>query len=901
MNKTKSIDTYQIKVNRITTDKEKLIPYSKYIKDDYPQLSKVVPKNSILYKVKYKPEIVINEYHQTSNNYNTNINIKTNQNDNFHNNYNFNIKLNSEPKNSYNNDYNKGIYLTERSAKKIHNNIIDNNNLMDEKNNKNQNIFNSKEININQINNRKSDINNYIYTNKNKNLNNNNNYLFSNSKNSNKTIEVHKKRNSEINKRNIFNTVKYNKYQKHKQLSMGLIDSFNKMITEGSEASIESLSKNPNKINKIIFLSGTKIKNFKDRNNANNTNNTNNVSDFNIKDETTIKMEIYRIKLFKEFLKHFLSFYKSYIKKYFKYFVDEIKNKKTIINSRTINNYFIHRAKNPSFVLSQNRNKNNNIGKDIDNNENAFLKCSTSIDYYKINNEPIKNKNSNFKNRNTIPNEFNDKFIYHNSMSLYKLSSNINSDYRNTTPRINKNMNNLSSIKKRVKENKSPSFRIGNRTIINRDISFGKEKMEENELYRDSKELNKKYEQIQRRRRKINLFNQSTGILSNRSVDNYKNTQFDLSNEFNEIKRYIQEIKKDNVNSKRNTINSDRNKNIKINNTNPNDNEELKENKNKINKIMNNKIINIKNEKNYSIRSINGKKYKIMKVNINKNLINNKEKNNSYKNNNKNNITINDKDYNLTQYNKNNIYYSKKIKKENELFSIIVKNINTKDNKIHICIHYYFLKERKKPLKQRYNFLKQSKNISLSILNNIKKEKIDDLNIKVKLSSIKEEELSVHNSKIFDETDNIKTFDNNKNIKQFIEKVEKILIKKYKKNFFYKIKTIELIFKLNNVINNKKKEDENNSFEDEIEENNISNKEKPKDNLNNNLNNNANNINAKVYSKKIGFRLNKKEGNKNSVLDNNKNNFEAFERRIYKLRYKLINYCLYLNKGSIKV
>ena len=94
MNKTKSIDTYQIKVNRITSDKEKLIPYSKYIKNDYPQLSKVVPKNSILYKVKYKPDIVINEYHQTSNNYNTNINIKTNPNDNIHNNHNFNIKLN---------------------------------------------------------------------------------------------------------------------------------------------------------------------------------------------------------------------------------------------------------------------------------------------------------------------------------------------------------------------------------------------------------------------------------------------------------------------------------------------------------------------------------------------------------------------------------------------------------------------------------------------------------------------------------------------------------------------------------------------------------------------------------------------------------------------------------------
>ena len=114
-------------------------------------------------------------------------------------------------------------------------------------------------------------------------------------------------------------------------------------------------------------------------------------------------------------------------------------------------------------------------------------------------------------------------------MSLYKLSSNINNNYRNTTPRINKNMNNLSSIKKRIKENKSPSFQIGNRKIINRDISFGKENKEENELYRDSKELNKKYEQIQRRRKKIHFFNKSAGMFSNKSVDNYKNIQFDLS------------------------------------------------------------------------------------------------------------------------------------------------------------------------------------------------------------------------------------------------------------------------------------------------------------------------------------------------------------------------------------
>ena len=57
-------DKYQIKVNRASTENEKLFPYSKFLKNNYSQLSKIAPKNSILYKLKLNPDIIINEYHQ---------------------------------------------------------------------------------------------------------------------------------------------------------------------------------------------------------------------------------------------------------------------------------------------------------------------------------------------------------------------------------------------------------------------------------------------------------------------------------------------------------------------------------------------------------------------------------------------------------------------------------------------------------------------------------------------------------------------------------------------------------------------------------------------------------------------------------------------------------------------
>ena len=49
----------------------------------------------------------------------------------------------------------------------------------------------------------------------------------------------------------------------------------------------------------------------------------------NIKDPAVEKMEIYRIKLFNEFLKHFKNYCKTFLKKYLEIFFNKIKMYKT--------------------------------------------------------------------------------------------------------------------------------------------------------------------------------------------------------------------------------------------------------------------------------------------------------------------------------------------------------------------------------------------------------------------------------------------------------------------------------------------------------------------------------------------------------------------------------------------
>ena len=125
-------EKYQIKVNRVPKENEKLFPYSKYLKNNYSQLSKIAPKNSILYKLKINPEIIINEYHETSNNINTNINIKENQSKNKNNNNNNNSIINIINYKDHPNNFSfKKIYVNDDEIKDENN---DNNRYFYDKN-----------------------------------------------------------------------------------------------------------------------------------------------------------------------------------------------------------------------------------------------------------------------------------------------------------------------------------------------------------------------------------------------------------------------------------------------------------------------------------------------------------------------------------------------------------------------------------------------------------------------------------------------------------------------------------------------------------------------------------------------------------------------------------------------
>ena len=128
MNKKLNIDAYQIKVNRISSE---FIPYSKYIKNNYPQLNRFVPKNSILYKVKYRPELANNTYNQQSLN---NIDISNNIKINFDDINNTNIKTlsreinetyqNIDNINYYNNCFSEKSLTNNNSVNKLNNNGV---------------------------------------------------------------------------------------------------------------------------------------------------------------------------------------------------------------------------------------------------------------------------------------------------------------------------------------------------------------------------------------------------------------------------------------------------------------------------------------------------------------------------------------------------------------------------------------------------------------------------------------------------------------------------------------------------------------------------------------------------------------------------------------------------------
>ena len=640
-------EKFKIKVNRIPSENEKLYPYSKYLKNNYSQLSKIAPKNSILYKLKINPDIVINEYHQTSNNINTNINIKTNSPQNQKNNNNKSrniISFSGQP----NNFSFKKYCDDEKSAKDENNNsnktklyekIIQNNDNSaklnvsdkrnnDEKNNRellspfsignnsnNKTSHNKRKINCirdikyyNLEKNNETKEYNYIFQNPLNDTRNNKKIKYSNTEryfyNNNSTNNFVDNDNNNINKKYLYanysqnsneqnknysldiintsNALNYKRFERQKSPSINIYNFIEKANSLRADSSIESLRvKKMKEMNDIILSSGNRLTNIfgnipnnKNNNTSNNNttnNNTLNNNTDNDKDVLNLKLENYRMKLFKEFMKHFMFFIDSFIRKNFNFFLKKFriykykKEHSYIYNKKNFFSNTIDNVKQRQTYLIKKKNR-----KDFDLLDT--FKSSTVNDYYKYYNNLKKNKNVNPNLKQIFSSSLINKEINESKMSplLNKSLSNYfnnQSLHISSVPRIYNNENNI-SVKKiqrkkgRAINSKSPSFRFGNSTIVNNDISFGNGgNQKENELYRDSKELNKKYEQIQRRKKKsqnkVKNINQIKENNMNKSVDVLRIKNSDEYNEFNKIRKHLKLSKKDNSKNK-NTLNADR-------------------------------------------------------------------------------------------------------------------------------------------------------------------------------------------------------------------------------------------------------------------------------------------------------------------------------------------------------
>ena len=291
------------------------------------------------------------------------------------------------------------------------------------------------------------------------------------------------------------------------------------------------------------------------------------------------------------------------------------------------------------------------------------------------------------------------------------------------------------------------------------------------------------------------------------------------------------------------------------------------------------KLLNKKEfkEENYNISSMNNinnnkeSSYKNVKINSNKKYkITNQQKEPIKKHNNYN---IVKQVSNLTKQvtKKNNIYFNKKSTIKNNNISLLIKNIITKDNRIHININYYKYSTKNNYIKKNFNSLQKSENISICLLGD--ESKTESSKYKAKLYSIKEEDISNQTSKFYDESGtfvlNNNTYESKKNniisypnelvYKHFIDNVEHLLKKLWKKYFIGRIKTIIAEDKRNNERNEQ-------------------------------YNKNKDKKASKIYIKK-GVVNNKMIGDiKISVINSNKKKEKKYEEKINKLRIQLIKY-----------
>ena len=463
----------------------------------YPFLNEVVPKNSILFKVKYKPDFTINENTKNTKRdsfQSINLTNKKNyiiQKKNFEENTNSTL-LNELEENKVQNQYYNNI-----DYNILDNNFYDNKNLYEVSPIRESENVQINDINISQkvlVERKYSNNSNSKYHNNKSNhnenqsqnlLNNNNkiseryNYLKTENivKKGNRLendlgynyIKIEDERNNEIliepkEEENIQNNNNYKIKNLYLKFNKNNVDrnKYHHYIQNSDELnpSMINLVNEHSKVLEDLINDSFKDKNYKSNQffsseqteNQNNYNNTKKIDYINTNNILNVKLKEIRIKLCKEFYKHLLQICKIYTKKYFNFFVQQInENNENIYFNNKMNNFDGYKE-----IISTNNSVD--IYKNITYDKNETL-------YRKINTRTL-----NYSKQNS------------NNMSL----SSKNKYYIKSVPRIKKvkdfSINNNNMSIQRNQKNKllesnslSPSLRIGNRIIINRDISFKNE------------------------------------------------------------------------------------------------------------------------------------------------------------------------------------------------------------------------------------------------------------------------------------------------------------------------------------------------------------------------------------------------------------------------------------------
>ena len=518
------------KLKNILTVKDNIFP-SKYIREKYPHLNKVVPKTSILFKVKYKPDIIVNQKNQQFKNINFNQNkippLKINLNDYNNRNY-FN-------QNKYYNEFTNNTllnYLDENNSSIYNYNKTDNNNIKinnyEDSFYRNNGKINKKELKENNFNKE----NKIIYNNdslkekktfKNEIINNRKmssqkdnssinenidiNYMYENSSRNDSFLKFKEHfLESNSNKKYGYYLENFNNYNtKNKNTSSNLIniisketsdnldlinDSFKEIRTNSIKSRQKSLLNN-NKYDDIQYYDKLILNNI----------------------ELNEKLKHYRIRLVKEFFKYLRN---VYLKKYYKYFIERVKDNNNTYKIIKKNNKISNNCKSRRVIQVQ-KNYSNENNELINIYNNLILKK----DIKKLN-----YRNNNIKNPSNNSLSLNDNNLTVSSKNERSIKSiprvKINTNYLSINRKINKKLSEINS------------FSSLNSLNFNTEVNI-----KENELFRDSKELNKKYNQIQIRKiRESKSKNKSVGI----KLEKVK-IKSDIDTQFIQIRKYMELIK----------------------------------------------------------------------------------------------------------------------------------------------------------------------------------------------------------------------------------------------------------------------------------------------------------------------------------------------------------------------